>query len=140
MISVREEILSLNARNRIDSLPKGRKSQFFRDAIEFYVEYLTSNSVMTKEVQEEIEKLKKEVAEIRCLCTGESRLEDSQEERCFEGIIRDEVSKDSVRTEEVQEKSVNNEEEELKSLVIKSIINFMNNGKSKESVNDEYCG
>lgn len=129
MISVREEILSLNARNRIDSLPKGRKSQFFRDAIEFYVEYLTSNSVMTKEVYEEIEKLKKEVAEIRCLYTGESRLEDSLEERYFEGVIRDEVNKDSVRTKEVQEKSVNNEEEELKSLVIKSIISFMNNGE-----------
>lgn len=129
MISVREEILSLNARNRIDSLPKGRKSQFFRDAIEFYVEYLTSNSVMTKEVYEEIEKLKKEVAEIRCLYTGESRLEDSLEERYFEGVIRDEVNKDSVRIKEVQEKSVNNEEEELKSLVIKSIISFMNNGE-----------
>jgi hypothetical protein len=124
MISVREEVLSLSARNRIDNMPKGRKSQFVRDAIEFYVEYLDSNVVMTKDVIEEIEKLKKEVAEIRCSYSGTSKVEKVQENKKVE-----KPTPIKVEQEKVTSITINSEEENLKEVLIKSIKSFVNFGE-----------
>ena len=140
MISIREEILSLNARNRIDNLPRGKRSQFLRDAIEFYVEYLTSNTVMTKDAFEEIEKLKKEVAEIRCARMTESAQVQDQEAKDLEKTTVEELEKEEVQSEEIQQEHIDSEEENLKRLLIESIISFVNDGEDRGKVNDRCCG